>query len=88
MSYPTRLTGENCQLLLPVRNTVLMENSAERVVASTQEWNEWENVLEWGLMSEVAILRNPERMSKLRRQGSAQPVEVFTVLQDSKIYMC
>lgn len=49
---PNFLTGENCQLLLRVRNTVLMENSAERVVASTQEWNEWKNVLEWVLMSE------------------------------------
>jgi hypothetical protein len=49
---PNFLTGENCQLLLLVRNTVLMENSAERVVAPTREWNEWENVLEWVLMSE------------------------------------
>ncbi|KAK3936722.1 ATP synthase subunit alpha [Diplogelasinospora grovesii] len=49
---PNFLTGEDCQLLLLVRNTVLMENSAERVVASTQEWNEWKNVLEWVLMSE------------------------------------
>jgi hypothetical protein len=49
---PNFLTGENCQLLLLVRNTVLMENSAERVVASTQGWNEWKNVLEWVLMSE------------------------------------
>ncbi|KAK3935361.1 hypothetical protein QBC46DRAFT_367640 [Diplogelasinospora grovesii] len=49
---PNFLTGENCQLLLLVRNTVLMENSAERVVASTKEWNEWKNVLEWVLISE------------------------------------
>ncbi|KAK0727157.1 hypothetical protein B0T26DRAFT_809657 [Lasiosphaeria miniovina] len=49
---PNFLTGENCQLLLQVRNTALMENSAERVVASTQQWSEWKNVLEWALLSE------------------------------------
>jgi hypothetical protein len=48
---PNFLTGENCQLL-QVRNTVLMEESAERVVASTQQWDEWKNVLEWVLLSE------------------------------------
>lgn len=51
-SMPNFLTGENCQLLLQVRNAVLMEDSAERVVASTQEWNEWKNVLDWVLLSE------------------------------------
>ncbi|KAK0613158.1 hypothetical protein B0T17DRAFT_593337 [Bombardia bombarda] len=51
-SMPNFLTGENCQLLLQVRNAVLMEESAERVVASTQEWNEWKNVLDWVLLSE------------------------------------
>ncbi|KAM0327116.1 hypothetical protein ACHAQA_006246 [Verticillium albo-atrum] len=49
---PSFLTGENCQLLLQVRDTVLMEESAERVVASSQQWNEWRNVLEWVLMSQ------------------------------------
>jgi len=49
---PDPLMGENCQLLLQVRNAVLMEDSAERVVASTQEWNEWKNVLDWVLLSE------------------------------------
>ncbi|KAK0656528.1 hypothetical protein B0T16DRAFT_425083 [Cercophora newfieldiana] len=49
---PSHLTGENCQLLPQVRNVVLMEDSAERVVASTQEWNEWKNVLDWVLLSE------------------------------------
>ncbi|KAK4182234.1 ATP synthase subunit alpha [Podospora australis] len=51
-SMPNFLTGENCQLLLQVRNAVLMEESAERVVASTQAWNEWKNVLDWVLLSE------------------------------------
>ncbi|KAM0270412.1 hypothetical protein ACHAQH_009470 [Verticillium albo-atrum] len=49
---PSFLSGENCQLLLQVRDTVLMEESAERVVASSQQWNEWRNVLEWVLMSQ------------------------------------
>ncbi|KAK0716736.1 hypothetical protein B0T26DRAFT_740451 [Lasiosphaeria miniovina] len=49
---PSPLTGENCQLLPQVRNAVLMEDSAEMVVASTQEWNEWKNVLDWVLLSE------------------------------------
>ncbi|OIW30048.1 hypothetical protein CONLIGDRAFT_576487 [Coniochaeta ligniaria NRRL 30616] len=51
-SMPNFLMGENCQLLLQVRNAVLMEESAERVVASTQQWNEWKNVLDWVLLSE------------------------------------
>ncbi|KAK3344481.1 hypothetical protein B0T25DRAFT_593730 [Lasiosphaeria hispida] len=49
---PNFLTGESCQLLVQVRNTMLMEESAERVVASTQQWSEWKNVLEWVLSSE------------------------------------
>ncbi|EGY20082.1 uncharacterized protein VDAG_02098 [Verticillium dahliae VdLs.17] len=49
---PNFLSGENCQLLLQVRDTVLMEESAERVVASSRQWNEWRNVLEWVLMSQ------------------------------------
>ncbi|KAK3375809.1 hypothetical protein B0T24DRAFT_523517 [Lasiosphaeria ovina] len=49
---PNFLTGENCQLLLQVRNAVLMEERAERIVASAQKWNEWKNVLEWVLLSE------------------------------------
>jgi hypothetical protein len=47
----SNLTGENCQLL-QVRNTVLMGESAERVAASTQQWSEWKNVLDWVLSSE------------------------------------
>jgi hypothetical protein len=49
---PNFLTGENCQLLVLVRNAVLMGGSAERVSAPRKEWNEWKNVLEWVLMSE------------------------------------
>ncbi|KAH8756066.1 hypothetical protein F5883DRAFT_686224 [Diaporthe sp. PMI_573] len=51
---PNFLTGENCQLLLQVRNTVLMQESAERMAASLPQWNEWKNNLEWVLLSEGA----------------------------------
>ncbi|KAK3360788.1 hypothetical protein B0T24DRAFT_540016 [Lasiosphaeria ovina] len=50
---PSFLTGENCQLLLQIRDTVLMGNSAERVVAPREQWNEWKNILEWVLLSEA-----------------------------------
>ncbi|KAK3897100.1 ATP synthase subunit alpha [Staphylotrichum tortipilum] len=49
---PRFLTGENCELLLHVRNRVLMAGSAERVVASTQQWNEWKDVDKWALLSQ------------------------------------
>lgn len=49
---PNFLVGENCQLLIQVRDTVLMEGSAERVAASPEDWSEWKNVLEWVLLSE------------------------------------
>ncbi|KAK3390610.1 hypothetical protein B0H63DRAFT_539001 [Podospora didyma] len=49
---PHFLTGENSGLLLHVRNTILMEKSAERVAASSESWNQWKNVLEWVLLSE------------------------------------
>ncbi|KAL8296022.1 hypothetical protein RB600_001488 [Gaeumannomyces tritici] len=49
---PNFLTGENSGLLLHVRDAVLMEKSAERVVAPSQNWNQWKNVLEWVLLSE------------------------------------
>jgi len=49
---PSFLTGENSGLLLHVRDTILMEKSAERVTAPSQSWNQWKNVLEWVLLSE------------------------------------
>ncbi|KAK4194276.1 hypothetical protein QBC40DRAFT_38091 [Triangularia verruculosa] len=49
---PNFLTGENCQLLVQVRNTVLMGGSAERVAGSARQWDDWKNVLEWVLLSE------------------------------------
>ncbi len=51
-TLPSFLTGENCELLLHVRNRVLMAGSAERVVASTQQWSEWKEVDKWALLSQ------------------------------------
>jgi hypothetical protein len=51
-ALPSFLEGENCQLLLRVRDTVLMGNSAERVAAAGQDWNKWRNVTDWALLSE------------------------------------
>ncbi|KAK3364015.1 hypothetical protein B0T25DRAFT_57010 [Lasiosphaeria hispida] len=51
-SIPDWLTREDSQLLLQVRNAALMEESAERVVAPTERWNQWKNVLDWVLLSE------------------------------------
>src|SRR5438046_2150067 len=55
---PSFLEGENCQLLLRVRDAVLMGNSAERPIASTEDWNTWRNVIEWALLSEGGITRH------------------------------
>lgn len=51
-TLPSFLTGENCELLLHVRSRVLMAGSAERVVASTQQWSEWKDVDKWALLSQ------------------------------------
>ncbi|KAK3901961.1 hypothetical protein C8A05DRAFT_15915 [Staphylotrichum tortipilum] len=51
-TLPTFLSGENCGLLLQVRNRVLMGSSAERVTASLQTWAEWKDVIKWALLSE------------------------------------
>lgn len=51
-TVPKFLSGENCGLLLNVRNRVLMEGSAERVTASLQRWAEWKDVDKWALLSE------------------------------------
>jgi hypothetical protein len=51
-TVPKFLSGENCGLLLDVRNRVLMEGSAERVTASLQRWAEWKDVDKWALLSE------------------------------------
>lgn len=49
---PTFLEGDNCQLLLRIRDAVLMGSSAERATAPGQDWNTWRNVIDWALLSE------------------------------------
>ncbi|ROW18037.1 hypothetical protein VPNG_00019 [Cytospora leucostoma] len=49
---PSFLTGENCQLLPRIRDSLLEGNCGERIKASREEWNEWTELLEWVLMSE------------------------------------
>lgn len=49
---PSFLTGENCQLLPRIRDSLLEGHCAERIKASRDEWNEWTELLEWVLMSE------------------------------------
>jgi len=51
-TQPKFLSGENCGLLLEVRNRVLMGGSAERVTASLPKWAEWRDVDQWALLSE------------------------------------
>ncbi|KAH6983714.1 hypothetical protein EDB80DRAFT_691559 [Ilyonectria destructans] len=51
-TLPSFLEGENCQLLLRVRDAVLMGSSAQRIAASGEDWNTWRNVTEWTLLSE------------------------------------
>ncbi|KAK7402782.1 hypothetical protein QQX98_011462 [Neonectria punicea] len=51
-TFPSFLTGENCQLLPRIRDAVLMGSSAERPVASREEWNTWRDVLDGVLLSE------------------------------------
>lgn len=53
-ALPSFLEGENCQLLLRIRDAVLMGSSAERIAAPTQIWNTWRNVIDWALLSEGA----------------------------------
>ncbi|KAK0749761.1 hypothetical protein B0T18DRAFT_407523 [Schizothecium vesticola] len=51
-ALPSFLEGENCQLLLQIRDAVLMGSTAERTAASAQDWNTWRNVADWALLSE------------------------------------
>lgn len=51
-TLPSFLGGENCQLLLRIRDVCLMGSNAQRIEASGNDWNSWRNVLEWGLLSE------------------------------------
>jgi len=49
---PHFLTGPNCALLSRIRDTVLMQHSAERTIATTEEWARWKDVEEWVLLAE------------------------------------
>jgi len=51
-TLPSFLEGQNCQLLLRVRDAILMGSSAERIAAPGHDWNTWRNVLDWALLSE------------------------------------
>ncbi|KAL8366290.1 hypothetical protein RB595_004861 [Gaeumannomyces hyphopodioides] len=51
-TLPSFLEGDNCQLLLRVRDAILMGNDAQRIAASGKDWNTWRNVVEWALLSE------------------------------------
>ncbi|KAJ4397244.1 hypothetical protein N0V93_001468 [Gnomoniopsis smithogilvyi] len=52
MVLPDFLTGENCQVLPRIRDSLLEGHTAERTKASRDDWNEWTDLLEWVLMSE------------------------------------
>ncbi|KAL8388750.1 hypothetical protein RB599_010077 [Gaeumannomyces hyphopodioides] len=51
-TLPSFLEGDNCQLLLRIRDAILMGNDAQRIAASGEDWSTWRNVLEWALLSE------------------------------------
>ncbi|KAL8367055.1 hypothetical protein RB599_010966 [Gaeumannomyces hyphopodioides] len=51
-TLPSFLEGDNCQLLLRMRDAILMGNDAQRIAASGEDWNTWRNVVEWALLSE------------------------------------
>ncbi|KAJ4402057.1 hypothetical protein N0V82_010817 [Gnomoniopsis sp. IMI 355080] len=52
MVLPDFLTGENCQVLPRIRDSLLEGHTAERTKANRDDWNEWTDLLEWVLMSE------------------------------------
>lgn len=52
MILPDFLTGENCQVLSRIRDSLLEGHTAERTRANRDDWNEWTDLLEWVLMSE------------------------------------
>ncbi|KAK0710358.1 hypothetical protein B0T26DRAFT_436955, partial [Lasiosphaeria miniovina] len=68
-ALPSFLEGENCQLLLRIRDAVLMGNSAERIAAPAQDWNTWRNVTDWALLSEGAIIRHRIWIATVTRPG-------------------
>ncbi|KAF1366168.1 hypothetical protein EJ07DRAFT_92554 [Lizonia empirigonia] len=53
---PHLLTGEDCQLLSRVRDTVLEGTTAERCTASVAEWNKWKDDEDWVLLAQGGAL--------------------------------
>lgn len=49
---PQFLTGEDCQLLSRVRDTVLEGTTEERCTASVAEWNKWKDDEDWVLLAQ------------------------------------
>ncbi|KAF2818217.1 hypothetical protein CC86DRAFT_461196 [Ophiobolus disseminans] len=49
---PDFLTGEDCQLLSRVRDTILEGATAERCTAQVTEWNKWKDDEDWVLLAQ------------------------------------
>jgi hypothetical protein len=49
---PHFLTGEDCQLLSRVRDTILEGATAERCTAQVTEWNKWRDDEDWVLLAQ------------------------------------
>jgi hypothetical protein len=49
---PHFLTGEDCQLLSRVRDTILEGATAERCTAQVAEWNKWRDDEDWVLLAQ------------------------------------
>ncbi|KAF1358485.1 hypothetical protein EJ07DRAFT_123933 [Lizonia empirigonia] len=49
---PYFLTGEDCQLLSRVRDTILEGATAERCTAQVAEWNKWRDDEDWVLLAQ------------------------------------
>jgi hypothetical protein len=49
---PYFLTGEDCQLLSRVRDTILEGATAERCTAQVTEWNKWRDDEDWVLLAQ------------------------------------
>jgi hypothetical protein len=53
---PHFLTGEDCQLLSRVRDTILEGTTAERCTALVTEWNKWKDDEDWVLLAQGGAL--------------------------------
>jgi len=61
---PAFLSGENCQLLARVRDTILSGDSAGRTEAAIEEWNKWRDIEHWGLLAQGGALTLAHQDSK------------------------